>query len=147
MIKEGKREDAGSGFEVTYRTSDTNMDNFYLFCFPGMEIDPPYLFSREKMKWIKDEKSYLELLAQKYSVSVEDVEKAVKIVIRHTTMLHVANDYHPEPYPGSLGWLHTPKGSCNICLTKDGHRMINGLEFLKGNPPKTQISKTELDRP
>jgi len=150
MIRDGKRKDAGTGFEVTYRTNDTSIDNHYRFCFPGMEISPLYLFDEETMKGIKDEKSYLELVAKKYNVPLSEVEDAMKMMrhyILRTIGMRITEHSHPEPFEGSLGWIHTPKNACNMCLTMEGHRMANGLEFLKGNPPKTQISRMELDVP
>ncbi|MCX6774322.1 MAG: hypothetical protein NTY68_05000 [Candidatus Micrarchaeota archaeon] len=149
MIKDGKRKFAGTGFEVTYRTNGTEVDNFYKFCFPGMEISPVYLFGEATMKIIDDEQSYLSLVAQKYTVPLSDVNKAVDMMNRYLSEYGIctASHPHPEPFGGSLGWIHTPKNSCYVCLTKEGHRMANGLKFLRGEAPTTQISSMEVDVP
>jgi len=100
------------------------------------------------MKSIKDISEYLEKVAKLYNVPLADVVSAMNSLdmVKRCAGIHLLDNDHPEPLEGTLGWLHTPKGACNICPTKEGYRMINGLRFLEGKEPITQMGKLDMDR-
>jgi hypothetical protein len=117
--------------------------------FDEMKIHPVYPFKDEVMAGIKGEKAYLEMVAQKHGVPVEEVESAVNMLRKYVlsnTGACTTQHPHPHPFRWSLGWLHTPRDSCLICPTKEGYQMINGLKLLKGEPPTTQFNRLEMDR-